>query len=141
MISQDGAALIAQVYPIAILVIGLEVSRMEKLYAANRRGFFLLVVLAACAITALGTGIYSVILCVKAVAAEVGLSGFDADFVTVAGYLLAYVAGLFLLYITAGAFGILERLARGHAEKVEASPRRSNRQREDLRKWHPNGPS
>lgn len=98
MISHEAAGLLATLYPVGLLIIGIEVRQTPRLVATALSGRILLLVGGAWLLAAILAGMSAVARCVNAVASGVELTGGDAIMVAVAGWLIYIaVAALFVL--------------------------------------------
>jgi hypothetical protein len=135
MISTDGAALIAQVYPVGILLIGLESRALPKMYATTKAAFVCLVAVAILMGVAVWSGVQSTIICVRAVSGDAAIVGGDAVLVEVAGWLLSNIATLLLVIALGETFGLWNRIA--SSRKTLTSPRRTSAMLDRIERFHP----
>jgi hypothetical protein len=137
MISAEGAALVATVYPVAMLVIGLEIRSTPILYPATKTAFIMTGLFVALVLVSLGLGLLAIQKCMVAVSASKGVYAEDAAIVTLAGHLLGYLAVFLMMLVVADRFGILDRLGAPHARKTSKSPRRSRAQLQNIQRFNP----
>lgn len=137
MISVDGAALIAQVYPVAILLIALELRGVQPLLATGWQGVVALGFFAVVAALTVIAGIESVRLCIFAVAQDRPLRGLEAGTVAVAGQLLLASASVLLLYLIAQRFGVWDRISEWSVRRTsEKNPERRLSDLEFIERFH-----
>jgi hypothetical protein len=108
MISIQGASLIATLYPIALLVIGVESRGLPNLVPPYRWAIYASRVAAVLVLIAVWVSIASIVVCVVAVASGKPISGATATFVAVSGYLLASAAAGIMLVLVEDRLGILD---------------------------------
>jgi hypothetical protein len=133
VISQEAAALLATLYPVGLLIIGIEVRQTPRLIATAVSGRILLFALGASLLLAVVLGMSAVARCVEAVASSVDLSGGDAALVAVAGWLIyAAVGVLFVL-------NLLDHLGFMDWSYARLSPKRRAAMAEYLDKHPPAG--
>lgn len=137
VISTDGAALIAQVIPVALLVVGFEIQRAPTLYATGRMGTVGLWVIGGILVISLGLGFIAEKLCLEAVASSKPLNELESAIVWVALNALGYGAFLLLLGSLLTRLGVLERIAERAGRKRRASPRRQSRMLTYIEDHHP----
>jgi hypothetical protein len=116
MISVEGAALIAQVYPVAILLLLLETGRIIKSKPMTGR-FGRTYTLSTLSVTAVAilsaTG--AVTTCLTNAVADVPVEGFAASYVPVTGWALAFAVSMVTGHILGGNF--LDWMEMANADK------------------------
>lgn len=137
MISMDGAALIATVIPVALLVVGFEIQRAPTLYGATRGGTVGLWVIGVILVLGLTLGFVAERHCLVAVATHTPLNVVESVVTWLALYLLGIGAFLLLMASLLDRLGVLDKLGERHSRRVTASPRRWERQRTYIRDHHP----
>lgn len=110
MISADGAELIAQVYPVAILVLSLELRAVRDFKAKAKLHHIIYWVVGIAYVLTILASIVSVVLCVWSVSASEELSSLSATVVIASGLLLSLATGVTLLLILADRFGVLAKI-------------------------------
>lgn len=119
MISVDGASVLAQVLPVGILLVALELRRVQ--FYAGRRFMTVLMRIGGAALFATVVAcVQAVVLCVTSVATGRPLDGFAAVFVWVSATALSICVQLLLAIIVADALGFLDWMSR---RAIEAMPR------------------
>ncbi|KAA9133721.1 hypothetical protein [Microbacterium caowuchunii] len=137
MISIDGAALIATIIPIALLVVGLEIQRVPTMYATGRGGTVGLWIVGAILVLGLVLGFLAEYLCIAAVATGAPLNVVDSRIVWAGLYFLGLGAGFLLAASLLDRLGLLERLGTKAHRRRAASPRRTARMLEYVDTHHP----
>lgn len=135
MISLDGAALIATVIPVAMLVVGFEIQRAPVIYATGRAGMAMLWVLGFVLAGGLFLGFWAEWYCITAVAASEPPSAVNSVIVWCALYLLGVGAMLLMLGSLLSKLGVLDKMS-GRSEKWK-SPRRAARMLKYIDEHHP----
>lgn len=138
MISVAGAGLLAQVLPVGVLAVVLELRLVEDMYAVTRGVAVWVWTYGVVGAAILVGSCYSVAACVRAVIANEPLSGGEAVLVSVCSYGLLQVVTLFLLWVMASRFGILDRLASRAMKRVAADPRRLLATLDSIERRYPN---
>lgn len=137
MITADGAGVIATIIPIALLIIGFEIQRVPQFVAADRIGTAVLWATGLALFGALVLGFLAEATLIRAVAAGKGITGFAAEFIWTALYLLAAGSFLLLMGSLADRLGVLDRVARRAQARSERSPRRAARKVAYIEEHHP----
>ena len=138
MISVEGAAVIAQVFPVGILVIALEISRVETILAASRTAFAMLVVFALGLIVTLVLGLDAVQICIRAVSTDKPVTGAEAVIVGIAGQLLIAAVGTLLTLLILQRFEVMDRLASWGRRRRGDDPEGELRMFDAIEHFHPN---
>lgn len=95
VISLNGAALIATVYPVGILILTFEIRALLRMLGAEiLKRLWLQMIFALVVSSVVATAIASTYLCVNAVSSNVALGGTAADFIFVTGLALGLAVSL-----------------------------------------------
>lgn len=137
MISIDGAGLLAQVIPVAVLVLALEIRKVQPLYGANRAGTVLLWSMGVGLFVTVLLSFQAEIMCVTAVSSGVAIDGFGAVFIWIACTALWVATFLLLALIIADALGFLDWIGRQAASRVLRHPEAALRAIEYINERHP----
>jgi hypothetical protein len=137
MINVETAALIAQVYPVGLVIVGLEIRNAPTLYAAKKPGWWILVILSVILIVGLAGGCWSVLTAVQAVSNNEPITGWAAFVVDRSGHALWMGSTILLLGILADRLGLLERMSAKAAARTAGSPRQTRRMVEFVEAHHP----
>lgn len=140
MISLDGAALIAQVIPIGILIVALEVRHLEPLYGSNRTMTLLLRIAGAFTLGAVLLGAIAVSLCITAVSSGTRLDSWQSVVVYVGGSLVYVVAFVFLALLVMERVGLTDWAARRKLSNVLRDPLTALPILEHIQRTYPGAP-
>lgn len=130
MISIEGAAVLAQVIPVGLIILAIELGRVDRLYAANRAGRVALWIFGVGLGATVLLNVQAEIWSVEAVASSASLKGFKSALVFVATNLLWIAATIVLGLIIAKYVGLTEMLGRRAAKQALEKPAQSLRQLE-----------
>ena len=136
-ISNEAAVTLAQIIPVGLLIVGIEIRIVPRLVATGRAGTVMLWILGAGLVSALSLGFLAEYLLVRAIIEGTSLSTFSTVVANVGLGLLGWASFLLLFASLGEVLGLTDRIGRRARDKTASSPRRLSRQMRYIEDHHP----